>query len=306
MPVAEIVSLSMIWDRARHNAFTDLARVRGTWYCVFRESEGHQGSAGRIRVLVSADGAGWKSAALIGLRGVDLRDPKISAAPRGTLELLMGGTVMRGGTVTGRRPRLSTSRDGILWTAPAPALEEGDWLWRTARRGRAGYGISYRIVSPQRWEVHLMQSSDGRNYRDILDLGVPGRPNEATLRFLPGGRMVALVRREAGNGHAWIGTSSPPYSGWRWAETAERVGGPNFLVLAKGSMWAATRIWRHGVPAVSICRMSERDLVPVLELPSGGDCGYPGMVYQRGMLWVSYYSEHEGSTRIYVAKIRLT
>jgi hypothetical protein len=303
--VAEIVSLSMIWDRARHNAFTDLARVRGTWYCVFRESEGHQGSVGRIRVLSSADGAEWKSAALIGLRGVDLRDPKISAASRGTLELLMGGTVMHGGHVTGRRPRLCTSRDGIHWTKPAAALEEGDWLWRSTRRGRASYGISYRIVSPVRWEVHLMESTDGRHYSDILDLDVPGKPNEAMLRFRRDGRCIALVRREAGNGRAWIGTSVPPYRRWKWAETAERVGGPNFIVFPDGTMWAATRIWRRGAPIVSICRMSEKDLLPVLELPSGGDCGYPGMVHHRGLLWVSYYSEHEGSTRIYVAKIRL-
>jgi hypothetical protein len=305
MPVAEIVSFSMIWDRAPHNAFTDLARARGKWYCVFRESEGHQGSAGRIRVLVSADAADWKSAALIRLRGVDLRDPKISAAPRGTFEILMGGTAMSGGAVMGRRPRLSTSRDGIHWSAPTPVLEEGDWLWRTARRGRASYGISYRIVSPVRWEVHLMESADGRRYSDVMDLGVPGKPNEATLRFRHDGRSIVLVRREAGNGQAWIGTSAPPYRRWKWAETAERVGGPNFLVLPDGAMWAATRTWRRGAPLVSICRMSESDLVPVLELPSGGDCGYPGMVHHRGMLWVSYYSEHEGRTRIYLAKIRL-
>jgi hypothetical protein len=305
MPAAEIVSLSLIWDRARHNAFTDLARVRGKWYCVFRESEGHQGSVGRIRVLVSADGKDWKSAALIGLRGVDLRDPRISAARRGPLELLMGGTVMLRGEATGRRPRLSTSVDGINWTAPAPVLEEGDWLWRTTRRGRASYGISYRIVSPLLWEVHLMQSADGRRYEDLGDLGVPGKPNEATLRFRRDGRLIALVRREAGNGRAWIGTSAPPYRSWRWAETAERVGGPNFLVLPDATMWAAARIWRRGAPIVSICRMSERDLVPVLELPSSGDCGYPGMVHHRGMLWVSYYSEHEGKTRVYLAKIRL-
>jgi hypothetical protein len=305
MPAAEIVSHSMIWDRARHNAFTDLARVRGTWYCVFRESERHQGSAGRIRVLVSADGAAWKSAAHIGLRGVDLRDPKISAAPHGTLELLMGGTVMRGGAVTGRRPRLSTSSDGVSWTAPAPVLDEGDWLWRSTALGRARYGISYRIVTPRSWEIHLMKSTDGRRYADLLDLGVPGKPNEATLRFRRDGRAIALVRREAGNLGAWIGTSEPPYRRWTWAETARQVGGPNFLVLPGGAMWAATRTWSRGAPVVSICRMSESDLVPVLDLPSGGDCGYPGMVHHRGMLWVSYYSEHEGSTRIYVAKIRL-
>ena len=70
-------------------------------------------------------------------------------------------------------------------------------------------------------------------------------------------------------------------------------------------MWAATRIWRQGFPIVSVCRMSEKSLTPFLHLPSGGDCGYPGMVFHRGMLWVSYYSSHEGWAKIYLAKIRL-
>ena len=31
-----------------------------------------------------------------------------------------------------------------------------------------------------------------------------------------------------------------------------------------------------------------------LELPSGGDTSYAGLVFHDGMLWVSYYSSHEG------------
>ncbi len=303
--MAKIVSLSMIWDRARHNAFTDLALARGTWYCVFREARDHQGSAGKIRVLASSDGLDWKSAALVGLRGMDLRDPKISVAPRGDLELLMGGTSIREGAVAVRRPRLSRSPDGIHWTAPAPVLEEGDWLWRATRLGRRSYGISYRLASLRRWEVWLMRSDNGGPYQELVYLDVTGKPNEATLRFRKNCRAVALVRREAGSGRAWIGASSPPYNCFRWAETAERVGGPNFLVLPNGTMWAAARIWRQGIPIVSICRMSEKNLSPVLNLPSGGDCGYPGMVYYRGILWVSYYSSHEGRAKIYLAKVRL-
>ena len=303
--MATLISHSMIWDRARHNAFTDLARVRGTWYCVLREAGSHQGNAGSIRVLASADGAVWKSAALVGLRGVDLRDPKISATPNGDLELLMGGTVVRAGAAPSRRPRISRSKDGVHWTAPAPALEEGDWLWRSTRIGQKSYGISYRLASARRWEARLMESDGDGSYREVVKLDVPGRPNEATLRFRKDGRAVALVRREGGSRRAWIGTSRPPYLQWKWSETAERVGGPNFLLLPDGTMWAAARTWRRGEPVVSICRMSEHGISPVLNLPSGGDCGYPGMVVDRGVLWVSYYSSHEGRASIYLTRIRL-
>ncbi|HMT68306.1 MAG TPA: hypothetical protein PKE28_11980, partial [Bacteroidales bacterium] len=44
---------------------------------------------------------------------------------------------------------------------------------------------------------------------------------------------------------------------------------------------------------------------PVLILPGGGDCSYPGMVWHEDMLVVSYYSSHEGKSSIYIARIRV-
>jgi hypothetical protein len=39
--------------------------------------------------------------------------------------------------------------------------------------------------------------------------------------------------------------------------------------------------------------------------PSGGDGSYPGLVWQDGLLWVSYYSSHEEKTAVYIAKVPL-
>ena len=52
-------------------------------------------------------------------------------------------------------------------------------------------------------------------------------------------------------------------------------------------------------------KMTPSSLTPILELPSGGDCSYPGLVWHEGHLWVSYYSSHEGKASIYIAKVRL-
>ena len=41
----------------------------------------------------------------------------------------------------------------------------------------------------------LVSSSDGVKYDLITHLDVPGHANESTIRFLPDGQMVALVRR---------------------------------------------------------------------------------------------------------------
>jgi hypothetical protein len=300
----ELLSLDMIWEGGRHNAFTDLARFRGRWLCAFREAASHMLCPGRVRVLASADGEAWESAALLSLRGVDLRDPKLCAAPGGRLELLMGASPIKGGRYAGRRTLAARSSDGLAWSAPRPVTPEGDWLWRVERSGGRSYGLSYRLPAKRRWTLHLMESAEGLEYRELAELGLPGLPSEATLRFR-GREALALVRREADGGRAWIGRSAPPYGTWRWRETGERLGGPDFIVLPDRSMLAAARIWRGAKPIVALCAMSSSSLKPLLVLPSGGDCGYPGMVLHRGALWLSYYSSHEGRARIYLARIGL-
>ena len=60
---ASIVEVKKIWDAGQHNAFTDLTRFHDRWWCTFREAEDHVGGDGQIRVLTSADGEKWESAA---------------------------------------------------------------------------------------------------------------------------------------------------------------------------------------------------------------------------------------------------
>src|SRR5690242_489517 len=89
----EVISVAKIWDKGRHNAFTDLIRWQGKWYCTFREADAHVGGDGKLRVLESADGTDWASVALIAEQGIDLRDPKLSITPDGQLMMVAGGSV---------------------------------------------------------------------------------------------------------------------------------------------------------------------------------------------------------------------
>ena len=36
-----VIKVTRIWNEAPHNAFTDLIRFKGKFYCVFRESAAH-------------------------------------------------------------------------------------------------------------------------------------------------------------------------------------------------------------------------------------------------------------------------
>jgi hypothetical protein len=319
----QIVSQKKIWDAGKHNAFTDLIRWRDQWYCTFREADGHVGGDGQLRVLVSADGDKWESAALIGEKGIDLRDPKLSVTPDDRLMIVAGGSVYEGKTLKGRQPRVTFSKDGRTWSDPQRVLAEGDWLWRVTWHGGKAYGISYDAAErtspaaaaaaksgkvepgPADWKLKLVSSSDGVKYDVVTHLDVPGHPNEATLRFLPDGEMVALVRREGGNTFGWIGRSPAPYKEWTWKETKHRLGGPNFIQIPDGTLWAAGRTYPGGAKTAVARMTAEGDYEPVLTLASGGDTSYPGLVWHDGLLWMSYYSSHEGKTSIYLAKIKL-
>src|SRR5262245_55870358 len=109
----ELVSVTRIWDRAPHNAFTDLIRWHGKWYCAFREADAHVGGDGRLRVLESADGKAWEPVGLVQEDGIDLRDPKLSVTPDDRLMIVAGGSVYQGAkTLKGRQPRVAFSKDG--------------------------------------------------------------------------------------------------------------------------------------------------------------------------------------------------
>ena len=301
-----VISVTRIWDGGAHNAFTDLIRWRDRWYCTFREGDDHVGGDGRIRVLVSTDGEKWTSAARVAEAGVDLRDPKLSITPDNRLMIVAGGSVYRESVIWAASRGYCSRRTAKHGVLPQRILEEGDWLWRVTWHDGRAYGVTYRTLpdASSEWALTLVSSADGRAFDRVTTLSVPGRPNETTLRFMPDGEMVALVRREAGDRSAWLGRSRAPYTNWTWRELAHQVGGPNFIRLPDGALWASGRSYPGG-PKTVVARMTlDGGYEPVLTLPSGGDTSYAGMVWHADLLWVSYYSSHEGKTAIYLARVK--
>lgn len=312
----KIVTLQKIWDSAPHNAMTDLAYFQNSWFCSLRESDKHvKGKNGTIRIIASQEAASWRSVALFEEEGIDLRDPKLSLTPDGRLMLLVGGTIYgpRGKYIS-RQPHVAFSSDGINWTSLQPILSPHEWLWRVTWHQGVAYGVSYKFSNPRNprkeWIVQLFKSQDGIHYSPIVVWNIPGHPNETTLRFNKNHEMVALVRRDGSlDNSAWIGISPPPYSDWEWYPTQRHLGGPNFLLLDDGTMWAGGRILNNNpygfFEKTVLASMQPGDLTPILFLPSHGDSSYPGMVFHDEYLWMSYYSSHESNTAVYLAQIKL-
>jgi hypothetical protein len=313
----ELVSVKKIWDHAPHCAFGDILRFQDRWFVVFREGLGHaprpgQEDDGKLRIIVSTDGAAWESAALIAEKGIDLRDPHLSTTADGRLMIVAGGSEYPKGLYQGRQPRVMFSQDGHRWSEPRRILEQGHWLWRvTWHKGRA-YGVS-KYGSPSKEmpgnprRVNLVTSRDGVNWELIQELKVPGG-DETSVRFLSDGRMVALMRRSVEDGMAMIGVSSPPYTEWQWTKSGYFIGGPNFTVLPDRRMVGGGRLYPGGdrsKPQTALANMTTTSYEPTLVLPSGGDSSYPGFAWHKGLLWTIYYSSHEGQTSIYLAKVHL-
>lgn len=318
-PDLQLVSVKRIWGEAAHSAFGDIIRFHDQWFVVFREGENHVTGAGKqadgkLRVIYSADGETWKSAALIAEPGIDLRDPHLSITADGRLMVVAGGSEYPMGVYKGRQPRVLFSSDGVKWSEPRKVLERGHWLWRVTWHKGEAWGIS-KYGSPGKElpenprRVNLVRSKDGVRWETVQELNVPGG-DEATVRFLPDGRMVVLMRRrlQSGDAPGIIGTAKPPYKEWSWSETRFFIGGPNFIVLPDGRMIAGGRWYEDGKPSsakTAIGRMTLTDYEPALALPSSGDNSYPGFAFHDNLLWTLYYSSHEGKAAIYLARLQV-
>jgi hypothetical protein len=58
-------------------------------------------------------------------------------------------------------------------------------------------------------------------------------------------------------------------------------------------------------PGTMIYTFADGELTPYCALPAGGDCAYPEAVQVGDEMLISYYSSHEGTTNIYLARVPL-
>lgn len=306
----QLLSCQKIWDQAPHNAFTDLIRYQGAWYCAFREGEGHVSFDGQLRVLCSVDGEQWQPVALLGRADGDARDAKFTITAGGELMLL--GAIRFHQPVEGNRHQSLTwlSSDGLNWSAPfACETGLGTWRWSCTWSGAYGYSVAY--TGKDRTGA-LYRTADGKTWEQLVSDLFPEpetHANEASLVFDADGTAWCLLRRNAGNAQGWLGQAKAPYLQWQWQMLDQHVGGPKLLRLKDGRLLAGVRLidFEAETATTSLCWIDAAAgrVVPALTLPSGGDTSYAGLVEQDDQLWVSYYSSHEGKTAIYLARVGL-
>lgn len=308
-PSLELIEVHQIWDKAPHNAFTDLVRFNGRWFCTFREARNHwsEGASGKIRVIQSEDGLKWESAGLMFGEG-DLRDPKLSVTPENKLMLIYFRRFNPHRYPDQNEQQFAQfSVNGTEWSDPVKIGFPNRWLWNVTWHAGKAYGISRggpegEPPFGQPRTGRFLISEDGKKFVPLADAESGG---ESTICFAADGTAYCL-RRANGNQGFW-GRSVAPYTDWKWQPMNTKIGGPEFIILPDGRMIAAVRLY-DGNRRTSLCWIDPATgtLTEALKLPSGGDTSYAGMVFHQGRLWVSYYSSHEEKTSIYLAQVRIS
>lgn len=307
----KLLSCNLIWNQAPHNAFTDLVRFNGRWYCAFREGETHISDDGKLRILESSDGKSWCSVALLSHPDGDLRDADFSVTAEGQLLLL--GAVRLLEPLDGCRHRSLSwlSADGRHWSDAfcCPETGLGTWRWSASWHDGQGYSVAY---TGRDREGALYSTSDGLRWQLVRQQFFPEPDtyaNEASLIFDEDATAWCLLRRDRGNAQGWLGHASPPYLDWQWQALNCHVGGPKLLRLTDGRLVAAVRLinFEEKTATTALCYIDSAtgEVQTLLTLPSGGDTSYAGLVEYASELWVSYYSSHEERTAIYLARVVL-
>ncbi len=303
----KLISIQRIWDKAPHNAFTDLTRFNNRWFCVFREGETHVSPDGSLRVITSVDGENWKSAALITSEDTDLRDAKITITPDGKL-MLSGAGALHDKSEHTHQSFSWFSDDGFNWSRENKIGDPDFWLWRTTWHKGEAYSFGYACGEEK--SLRLYRSDNGTVFQtSIENLGIEGYSNETSMVFKDDSAFC-LLRRDAEKNTGLVGISVPPYKIWLWKDLGIRIGGPQMILLPDGRFLAAVRLYKSDdwQPArTSVCQINpySGNINELLTLPSGGDTSYAGMILHDGFLWISYYSSHEEKTSIYLAKVAL-
>jgi hypothetical protein len=315
----------ILWTRrlvgdGAHNAVTSLARWGGQTWLAHRKARDHfHEPPGALHVLASTDLERWDEAARVAA-GLDDRDPKLVADGK-RLWLFFGATRLapRPGRKRWTESMAAWTEDGRTWTAPRRIHAPGWWLWSPARFEDGWWCAAYGCggdEEPPEQRVELLRSSDGLDWRHERVLIADGRANETCLLRRPDGAMLAIAR---GRGvETLVLEAAPPYAGWRERSVPHWMQAPCALELGARVVGAGRDRGGAGGTVTRLWELGEGGTQVLLDLPSGGDTSYCGLVAEgeRAFL-VSWYSQHEfldrpgfvlaeGPSAVYLARVELS
>lgn len=324
VPRVELSEVKRVFDNGEHNAFTDLCWFKGKIYLTFRSCpDGHMvHPTSYIVVLNSTDGSEWKKVFQFRVPERDTRDPHFVQFAD---ELFIYTGTWYAGS---QRPKVRNmnqmlgfgvrTADGESWSQPFELKGTyGHYVWRGATFGDHIYLCARRRGQfaelpdlkkhSQMVQSRLLRSSDGQSFLDVGSFQTE-YGDETSFQFDPSGTIQAVSRR-GDNKTAQLIRLAPPYLQAEQSDLGRYIGGPLLFNFEDLTLVAGRNI-REGRPTTNVSALVDGKLVDLVNLPSGGDCSYPGMVALcPGCVLVSWYSSHEkdengkSRTAIYTATL---
>jgi hypothetical protein len=287
----------------KHNAFTALTRFQDRFWLAFRSATGHNSADGDIVLLESADAQTWNESKRLNV-GPDDRDPQFLVVGQRLLLYVPG--------MSGRE--LTTyalhTEDGRSWSQPQPVYQPQFIVWKPCAFGGKYYAGAHKkdeVSGGKGREVHLVVSEDGLHWEKISTIRAGNWESETTLYFEPTGHVVAFLRQKYASPPCQILEADPPYQQW----TPRSAGVPHLsghcVHTFRGVTYLLSRTMDYSTrkTGTMIYTYAGGQLRPYCELPSGGDCSYAEAVELGDEMLVSYYSSHEGTTNIHLARVPL-
>ncbi|GIX00826.1 MAG: hypothetical protein KatS3mg111_4158 [Pirellulaceae bacterium] len=325
LPEVRVSNVRRVFANGEHNAFTDLIRFKGRYYLTFRSCpDGHLvHPSSSIRVLASDDLQSWTPVHRFSVPLRDTRDPHFLCF-RDRLFVLTG-TWYCGQT----SPDPSTydlnlhlgyacdSQDGRSWSQPR-MLEGtfGHYIWRAAMfkdtaylcgRRKHHFDVRPRGEGPN-VESAMLVSGDGLTWRTGPTFQ-SANGDETAFLFDPRGSLRAVGRRGR-NPAEWI-EGPAPWGNLKHADLGTYIGGPLLKYWGARLLVGGRRMAEQG-PTTTLYWWHDGSLHRCADLPSGGDCSYPGFIpLSETRAVVSWYSSHETDaegrtvTAIYLADLEL-
>jgi hypothetical protein len=236
--------------------------------------------------------------------GADIRDPKLAViGDRLFLYVLRNDQLVAEPSATA----CTFTDDGVHWAPLAPCGPDGWLFWRPKRLGDRWYVPAY-------WKDHgrsiLLSSTDGAHWDLVSQIHDGDRNDETDLEFLPDGTAVVTARLEISDSMfgddgacTLIATAPAPYTTWSTTRcSTNRLDGP-CLFGHEGRVYAVGRRHRRvrggrfnrragflGRKRTALYLVESNALVHLMDLPSAGDTGYPGVVLRGDDLTVCYYT----------------
>ena len=326
LPEVKVESIRRAFHNGEHNAFTDLVRFRDKLYLTFRSCpDGHMvhPTASAI-VLRSDDGKQWEQVHRFSVPERDTRDPHFLVFKDKLF--VYTGTWWSGKTTIPVKDYdlnkhlgfAAWSEDGKTWHSPIMLDGTfGHYIWRAATHGGKAYLCGRRKIGfaeGPRGEGHeveslMLESDDGLIWRKrAVFQEIDG--DETSFLFETDGAVVAIGRR--GRDNAQLLRSKPPYTEWDRKALDRYIGGPLIVKWGDRYVVGGRRLTKGQGAKMSFCWLVGDKLHEFAELPSGGDCSYPGFVeLEPGRALVSWYSSHEKDesgkpmTAVYLAELVL-